>query len=150
MTNKIWFDMDGTIADLYSVDGWLDKLIAEDESPYAIAKPLVRLASLAKRLNNLQRAGFEIGVISWLSKHSTASYDEKVTRAKREWLMRHLPSVQWDNILIVKYGQDKYTTCGQDGILFDDEEKNRTAWLNGKAFEPKDIEKILEKISKTY
>ena len=26
MTKAIYFDMDGTIADLYAVDGWLDKL----------------------------------------------------------------------------------------------------------------------------
>lgn len=29
----IWFDMDGTIADLYGVDGWLEMLIAEDPTP---------------------------------------------------------------------------------------------------------------------
>ena len=31
----IWFDMDGTIANLYGVDNWLDKLHASDASPYA-------------------------------------------------------------------------------------------------------------------
>ena len=31
----ICFDMDGTIADLYAVPNWLDKLRAEDASPYA-------------------------------------------------------------------------------------------------------------------
>ena len=29
----IWFDMDGTIADLYGVEGWLEMLIAKDETP---------------------------------------------------------------------------------------------------------------------
>lgn len=33
----ICFDMDGTIADLYAVPNWLDKLRAEDASPYADA-----------------------------------------------------------------------------------------------------------------
>lgn len=63
----IWFDMDGTIADLYGVDGWLEMLIAEDPTPYAVAKPLVRLSTLARKLNELQRKGYKIGVISWLS-----------------------------------------------------------------------------------
>ena len=30
MNKMICFDMDGTIADLYSVDGWLDYLRAEN------------------------------------------------------------------------------------------------------------------------
>ena len=29
----IWFDMDGTIADLYSVDGWLEDLLAFNTRP---------------------------------------------------------------------------------------------------------------------
>ena len=40
---KINLDMDGTITNLYGVQNWLDYLIAEDVTPYAIAKPLLRL-----------------------------------------------------------------------------------------------------------
>ena len=54
---KICFDMDGTIADLYGVDGWLNYLIAEDIRPYKEAKPIVNMNVLARRLNALQRAG---------------------------------------------------------------------------------------------
>lgn len=35
---RICFDMDGTIADLYGVENWLDYLIAEDVKPYAEAR----------------------------------------------------------------------------------------------------------------
>ena len=93
---KIWFDMDGTIADLYGVENWLPMLINSDPTPYAVAAPLVHLATLARMLNKLQRAGYEIGVISWLSKNSTADNDEKVKAAKLEWLAKHLPSVRWN------------------------------------------------------
>ena len=31
MTKAIYFDMDGTIADLYGVDGWLDSLVAANK-----------------------------------------------------------------------------------------------------------------------
>ena len=44
MNKAIFFDMDGTIADLYGVDGWLDDLRAERVRPYAEAKPLVNLS----------------------------------------------------------------------------------------------------------
>ena len=52
------FDMDGTIADLYGVDNWLEYLINEDVYPYANAQPLPRLCTLARKLNALQRAGY--------------------------------------------------------------------------------------------
>ena len=135
---RINFDMDGTIANLYGVEGWLDDLNNKSERPYRMAKPLVNLSSLARVLNGLQRNGYEIAVISWLAKNSNAEYDERVTKAKMEWLENHLPSVKWDKISIVAYGTPK-STCG-NGILFDDEEPNRKEW-NGIAY---DVDNILE------
>jgi hypothetical protein len=79
VTVTINFDMDGTIADLYGTENWLDKLVAEDTSPYAEAKPLLNLSALARRLNRLQREGYELAVISWLSKSGSPAYNEAVT-----------------------------------------------------------------------
>ncbi len=140
----IWFDMDGTIADLYGVQNWLDYLIAKDALPYEVAKPLVRLSALARVLNNLQRKGFKVGVISWLAKNSTADYDEAVTEAKLQWLNKHLASVEFDEINIVKYGTPKQTFAkSESDILFDDEERNRNEWT-GKAFDVNDILGVLK------
>ena len=139
----IFFDMDGTIADLYGVENWLDYLIAQDALPYTIAKPLVRLNTLARVLNRLQRQGYKIGVISWLAKNSTADYDEIVTKAKINWLNKHLASVAFDEINIVKYGTPKQIFAHTDkDILFDDEEKNRKDWT-GEAFGVENIIEIL-------
>ena len=125
----IYFDMDGTIANLYGVENWLPKLQNEDASPYTDAKPLVRLATLARLLNKAQRNGHKIGIVSWLAKNSTENYDEKVTNAKIEWLNTHLKSVQFDEIRIGKYGTPKSTMVNdKNGILFDDEEPNRIEW----------------------
>lgn len=123
---SIWFDMDGTIADLYGVEGWLSMLRAEDETPYAVALPLVRMNVLARRLNMLQKRGYEINIISWTSKGGSDEYNERVAEAKREWLKKHLASVTFDNIDIVPYGTPKYE--GRNGILFDDEFNNRKEW----------------------
>lgn len=134
----LWFDMDGTIADLYAVDGWLDMLIAEDTFPYENAKPMLNMNALAKRLNNLQKQGYQLGIISWCSKNGTNAYNDKVIAAKRKWLTQHLKSVQWDRIEIVPYGTPKHEVCA-GGTLFDDEERNRTAWQTsgaGLALEP--------------
>ena len=139
---KIWFDMDGTIANLYGVENWLPMLMASDPTPYAIAAPLVHMATLARMLNRARAAGHEIGVISWLSKSSTTDYDEMVKAAKLAWLAKHLPSVKWDTVFIVAYGTNKRETCGA-GILFDDEERNRDEWGEG-AYEPSQILNILK------
>ena len=144
MTTTIFFDMDGTIADLYGVENWLDYLIASDALPYEIAKPLIRLNVLARILNRLQKQGYKVGVISWLAKNSDTDYDEKVTRAKKEWLKKHLASVNFDEIHIVKYGTPKQTFAKtENDILFDDEEKNRNDWT-GKAFDVNEIIEILK------
>lgn len=139
------FDMDGTIADLYGVENWLDYLINSDPYPYANAKPLVRLSALARKLNALQRQGYYLGIISWLSKSGTPEYNEEVTTAKLAWLAKHLPSVKWDRISIVPYGtpKEKYCFTAED-VLFDDEEKNRLAW-QGVAY---DVGNILDTLKK--
>lgn len=140
MTTTIYFDMDGTIADLYSVPNWLPLLRAYDPKPYAEAKPLVNLNSLARILNRLQRQGIKIGIISWLSKTSTPEYDAKVTTAKKKWLAKHLSSVVFDEIHIIPYGTPKEKFATANDILFDDEAKNRENWI-GKAF---DVDSIIE------
>ena len=140
-TKIINFDMDGTIANLYGVTNWLEYLIAGDETPYAIAKPLINMSVLAKLLNRLQNKGYEINIISWLAKNSNSEYDEKVTKAKKNWLKKHLKSVKFDNVYIVPYGTPKHEIA--NGILFDDEERNRTAW-NGVAYDVDNIIGVLK------
>ena len=137
------FDMDGTIANFYGVENWLEYLLAEDTTPYAIAKPLLRFASLAKRLNNLQKQGIKIAIISWGSKEATANFDERIAEAKTAWLAKHLPSVNWDRITIVPYGTPKQNYCETPlDILFDDEERNRNNWT-GRAYDVNNIMEIL-------
>lgn len=131
MIKAIYFDMDGTIADLYGVEGWLDDLIAENTRPYAEAKPLLNLSLLARYIHKAQKMGYIVGIISWLSKSGTLEYNKAVTEVKREWLKKHLPSVEWDEIHIVEYGTPKSTCRTCPGILFDDEERNLKEWGAG-------------------
>lgn len=140
----IYFDMDGTIADLYGVENWLDYLINSDATPYKVAKPLINLNSLARVLNNKQRKGVKIGVISWLSKNGSDEYNELVTRAKIEWLKKHLKSVNFDEVHIVKYGTPKVQFKKNFAdVLFDDECGNRAEWGEN-AFDVNDIIEILK------
>ena len=146
MNITINFDMDGTLANLYGVENWLAYLEAEDTTPYEVAEPLLRLCSLAKRLNNLQKQGYELAIISWLSKSGSEAYNEAVTAVKMAWLAKHLPSVAWDRITIVPYGTPKQNFCENPlDILFDDEAKNRDNWT-GVAYDVQNIMEILKEI----
>lgn len=50
----IYFDMDGTIADLYGEENWLQDILTEKTSAYENAKPLTNMEKLEKILLELQ------------------------------------------------------------------------------------------------
>ena len=144
MNKAIYFDMDGTITDLYGVENWLDCIIAENAMPYEIAKPLVNMNVLARTLNKLIKDGWTVNIISWLARDSKPDYDNKVIKAKRDWLKRHLASVQFTDVNIVPYGTKKALFAKADvNILFDDEERNRKEW-NGTAYNVNNIIETLK------
>ena len=130
---KIYLDMDGTIANLYAVEGWLPMLHNSDPTPYATAERMVDEETLTALANR----GYELAIISWLAKNSNKEYDKAVRKAKREWLKENFPNINFTEVHIVKYGTPKSKVAKEkNGILFDDEEKNRTEW-KGLAFDAK-------------
>lgn len=144
MVKQINFDMDGTIANLYGENGWLEDIINEKVNPYVNAKPMVNMNSLARVLNRLIRNGYEVNIISWTAKNGTNEYNERIAAAKREWIAKHLHSVQFNNVYVIPYGTPK-ENYGFD-ILFDDEENNRNNW-NGIAYDEKNIIEILKRLT---
>lgn len=155
MANKmtIWFDLDGTLANLYAVEGWLDMLRSHDPTPYLKAEPMLHFSSFARQLNALQRKGAKLGIISWLSKNSNESFDNAVMEEKLQWLKKHLSSVAWDEIHIVPYGTNKAASCGVNNsnfILFDDEEQNRKTWekFGGFSYSPTEITMTLSMLNR--
>ena len=129
---KIYLDMDGTIADLYGVENWLEDLIAGNERPYREAERLVEEEELAE----LVADGYELAIVSWLAKNSNKEYDRKVRNAKREWLKANYPNINFTEIHIVKYGTPKSRVVNERGLLIDDEIPNRREW-KGIAVDPK-------------
>ena len=150
----IYFDMDGTIANLYGSENWLSDLINGYTRPYREAKSLLDMRKLGKILNRLQSKGCHIGVVSWLAKRGTDEYNARVTATKLRWLARHIGAVQWDEIQIVPYGTPKSTVVQYpEGILFDDEERNRTEWMRageaaGLAYDVHEILEVLANFEK--
>lgn len=145
MTQAIYFDMDGTVANLYAVEQWEPKLRASDPSPYREAVPVVDMTVLANLCHQLMQAGITIGVISWLAMDSTKEYDCQVREAKRAWLKQWMPYVQ--EVHLIKYGRTKKSAARiKDAILVDDNAKVRAGWSGVTIDATQDILKELKKV----
>ena len=149
MLNKtLVFDMDGTIANLYGVNDWLEMLRAEDPTPYIIAEPMYNVNILNFILNQLKADGWKIVVTTWLAKGSTKHYDTLVREAKLAWLEEH--NFPFDEVHMVKYGTTKANCTRKLGgfqILVDDNETVRKGWTLGATIDANEnILEILEKL----
>ena len=83
MRKTLVFDMDGTIANFYGVQGWLEDLHNSNPRPYILAEPLYDMEVLTTLLTIFKARGWEIAITSWLAKDSTKAFDELVRVAKR-------------------------------------------------------------------
>ena len=135
----VW-DMDGTLANTYGVENWLQMLRAYDPTPYQVAKPMWDMKELARLIRLVQAKGIENRVVTWLSKDSTPEYDRLVRNAKREWLKEN--GFPYDHFHGVKYGTTKadsirkYLGEDESAILFDDNSKVREGWHLGATIDP--------------
>lgn len=144
----ICFDMDGTIADLYGVEGWLESLQAENPAPYVLAKPLWDMGELSAVLNELMEQDWEVRVISWLSKDSSPEYAEAVRAAKLWWLKQY--DFPYHKAHLVAYGTTKANAIRAvaakgSAILIDDNAKVRKGWHMGETIDPT-AENVIEKL----
>lgn len=145
----VCFDMDGTIADLYAVEGWLPMLRSENPTPYRMAEPMWDMAELTEVLLAVMAVGIEIRIVTWLSKDSSEEYKDEVRLAKREWLAEQ--NFPFDHFHGVQYGATKadsvrrYLNEGETAILIDDNVKIRDGWTLGETIDPttEDIIEIL-------
>ena len=153
MKKTLVFDMDGTIADLYGVDNWLEMLLNEDATPYKIAKPLYDMVALNEVVTALKNEGWHIVITTWLAKGSTKAYDDMVRKAKIEWLKKY--NFPYDEIHLVKYGTTKANCTRHIGgyqVLIDDNEKVRKGWKLGATINSNyniltELEKMLDNVA---
>lgn len=105
MAKKIFFDMDGTIADLYNEENWLSRLQNEQKGLFRNLKPMHDKDKLTKIFNDLVELGFEIEVITWTPKNVSQDYIKIVEQEKKEWIQEHFPIIK--NIHCLNYGVPK-------------------------------------------
>ena len=149
---SINFDMDGTIADLYGVKDWLPLLRSENPTPYRVAIPMCDMTALNEVCELLRADGWEINIITWLSKNSSEEYKDAVREAKRNWLKKQ--GFHYDHFHGVQYGATKADSVRDRydfSILIDDNKKVRDGWHIGSTIDPtaenliEALKKILEK-----
>lgn len=137
MNRSINWDMDGSLNRFYEVPNWLEKLRAEDPSPYLEAEPMWDMKELNSILEKLREAGWEINVITWLSKNSSEEYKDAVREAKKAWLQKW--GFVYDHFHGVQYGATKADSVRERtdyGILIDDNAKVRDGWHLGDTIDP--------------
>ena len=140
----IYFDMDGTITDLYGYAGWLDMLHKEDTTPYEEAAPLTDMNKLNNLLSRFVSLGVTIGVISWSAMNGSKEYNRRTRKAKQEWIKKYLPCVS--EFHVVKYGTPKHKVRKlHESVLVDDNADVRAAW-NGLTIDASDTQNMLDNL----
>lgn len=132
MNKTLVFDMDGTLANFYGVNGWLEDIRNENTRPYDIAKPLYNMEVLNAILDLFRAQGWKIAITTWLAKGSTKAFDDMVRASKIAWLQKY--NFSYDEIHLVRYGTTKANCTRKNGgvqILIDDNEKIRKGWHLG-------------------
>ena len=131
MSIKIYFDMDGTVYDLYGVADWLNKLRTEDVSVYATGNRLFD-DEFYKVVSALMRYGVRFGVITWGSMTATPEFEVQTEETKRQWVNEHLPFVE--SFHYQQYGTPKQQAIKnrtKNDILIDDNSDVLRVWING-------------------
>lgn len=130
-----YFDMDGTVADLYGIENWLPKIRQYNVSPYREAKPLVNMNELKKVCELLKANGHELGVITWgAGGEQNEQFNRETEQAKREWIEREMPYINPKNFHFLPYGTPKQSVHAKNrkAVLIDDNAEVRQKYQTPK------------------
>lgn len=131
MKNRInvFFDMDGTVADLYGRENWLTEL-RSNISPFEDLNPLVDMEVLDSYMKALKARNFHFSIITWTPMEATYNFHKQCEADKREWVTKYMPSnSQFDAL---RYGVPKQhsriVNRREKNILIDDNPEVIEVW----------------------
>lgn len=152
MIKAFVFDMDGTIADFYNQENWLEDIRNENPAPYLNAEPLFDMIKLVSLLEKAQEIGIKIIIDTWLSKGSSEEFKNSTREAKKEWLKKY--NFPYDKFHGIQYGRTKADAIRKyidnEAILFDDNADVRKGWTLGRTIDPaeENIISVIENLLK--
>lgn len=121
---KIFFDLDGTLAD-FEGSGGVDKM--RQEGFFRNLKPYPRGLEIVKALYD---AGYDIHILS------TCIMTSYCKPEKKAWVNQYLPFIKDSNIILISGEETKayeagliYGKLNKDFILFDDYKVNLLEWI---------------------
>lgn len=152
MRRTLYFDMDGTIANLYGSDRWLEK-IQSREQVFTNLEPMPWFEEAKKLIESLKFLGWEVEVITWLPMNATQEYKDLSIEGKMAWLDTNAKGI-FNRVNLVDYGTSKqiFGNYGNISYLFDDNEEVREEWeasTMGEAFDAKDMVRVLRMLVKS-
>lgn len=130
MMKKIFFDLDGTVANLYGQENWLTDLRLEKKNLFKNLKPLCDMKKLNRLAMELKKQDWEIDVITWLPMNVSPIYESIVKKEKQKWIKKYMPFIT--ETYMLPYGELKqnanYKKCDDIEILIDDNDDIRNDW----------------------
>lgn len=129
MSKKIYFDLDGTVYNLYGVENWLEKLRNEISGAFLEGDFLVDYENFMDCIEELIRQDYTFGVITWLPTQASPEYEEICRKEKIEWINDYLPFVS--EINICSYGilkQNCIQKRAKEMFLIDDNAEVCKMW----------------------
>lgn len=134
MATKIFFDMDGTIANLYQKKGWFEAILNEEKGLFSSLEPMFtaeEISRITAYLAEMEKDNrVELEVITWTPMNASDNYCQIVAEEKREWLENYFPGF-FSQIHILPYGVPKqyaFTKRCQNMILVDDNAEVLAMW----------------------
>lgn len=149
---KVYFDLDGTLFDLYGKTDWLETL--ENERTGAFEGnflPEINLEELLAVINSLIFKGVEFNVITWLPMQASEEYQKVCTAEKIAWVRENLPFV--NDIICQPYGvpkQNAITKRAKTMILIDDNKEVCRIWETAKMRQSFNVDKKYTVVDALY
>ena len=120
MVNRIYVDMDGTLARFHEHKNFAQEMYCED-----FFRNLRPYHEVCQAINELaEETDTDLYILS-----SAATCRSNIPHQKREWIKEHLPSVKPENIVILPLDIPKSSVLHTGDILLDDYNKNLRDWV---------------------
>lgn len=142
----VYFDLDGTLFNLYGKKDWLSRLHSEDETVFQSENDkdffFENNANFFRIIKELMNKGVVFEVITWLPMGASKEYELKCTKIKKLWVTQKLPFIKKTTCL--SYGIPKQTVTNADKtdkILIDDSKEVCEKWNTEKSHKSYNVNK---------